>query len=66
MSLIAQGFRLMVNPEPFEVKWIHPAEVSQMIAAGWKDATDMDDDEYDDFIDSIPSSNATTASAERG
>lgn len=52
MGLIASGFRLMVRPEPFLVQWIHPAEVAQMIAAGWVDCTDLEDDEYDTLIDS--------------
>ena len=56
MTLRAQGFRFLVNPEPFKVEWVHPAEVSQLIAAGWKDATDMDDEEYDNLIDSCPQS----------
>lgn len=54
VTLREQGYRFLVDPAltPLPFKWVHPAEVAQMIAAGWVDTTDMDDDEYDAFIDS--------------
>lgn len=53
MSLLAQGFRFLVLAGDTDVKtnWTHPAEAPQMIAAGWVDATDMGDDEYDALIE---------------
>lgn len=49
MSLLEEGFRFLVLVERTRLKsnWFHPAEVPQMIACGWQDATDMDDLEYD-------------------
>jgi hypothetical protein len=52
MTLRDEGFRLLVLVGETDIKtnWIHPAEAPQMIAMGWKDATDMGDDEYDALI----------------
>lgn len=49
MALRDEGFRFMVLVGRTELKtdWFHPAEAPQMIACGWIDATDADDDEYD-------------------
>lgn len=49
MSLREEGFRFLVLVERTKLKsdWFHPAEVPQMIACGWQDATDMSDEDYD-------------------
>lgn len=49
MSLREEGFRMLVQVSGNELRvhWTHPAEVPQMIACGWQDATDMGDEEYD-------------------
>lgn len=52
MSLREQGFRLLVFVYPDRVltKWINQAEAPELIEAGWVDATDMSDSEYDSLI----------------
>jgi hypothetical protein len=53
MSLRDQGFRFLVLVGNTDIKsnWTHPAEAPQMIAAGWVDATDLNDDEYDAMLE---------------
>lgn len=57
LTLAEQGFRFLVNPSSGDTSlffyWVHPAEVEQRIASGWKDCTDMSDAEYEAFISSL-------------
>ncbi|MBV8060817.1 MAG: hypothetical protein JO253_04745 [Alphaproteobacteria bacterium] len=49
-NLKAQGFRLLANKERNAVQWVHPAQASLPQYQGFTDCTDMDDEQFGDFI----------------
>jgi hypothetical protein len=50
-NLKQQGYRLMANLAMEACRWVHPVEVQALLAQeGWKDCTDMDDEEFAAFV----------------